>query len=120
MSNEVTKKYIYADKQEQIKRANAFLVSGTCIFYFCVLAVVWVATLRGIRTTGYAGMITILILAISGVMIFINKRKPYNGSNKYISLGGLFIVGFLMGYAFSNYYVRFFIHCSFCGMYTIF
>ena len=56
-------------------------MSGTCIFYLCVLGVVWVATLRGIRTAGYAGMITVLILLISGSMILINKLKPYNGSN---------------------------------------
>ena len=115
MGNEVTKKYLYADKQEQIKRANSFLVSGTCIFYLCVLGVVWVAALRGIRTTGYAGMITVVILLISGSMILINKLKPYNGSNKYVALGGLFVVGFLMGYAFSNYYVRFLSVVPFVG-----
>ena len=54
MNNVTEKKYLYADKQEQIRRANSFLVSGTCIFYLCVLGVVWVATLRGIRTAGYA------------------------------------------------------------------
>ena len=115
MGNEVTKKYLYADKQEQIRRANSFLVSGTCIFYLCVLGVVWVATLRGIRTTGYAGMITVLVLLVSGSMIVIDKTKPYSGSIKYVALGGLFVMGFLMGYAFSNYYVRFLSVVPFIG-----
>ena len=46
-------KHLYADTVEQNKRANHFLVIGYIVFYLCVLCVVGIACLRGIRTVGY-------------------------------------------------------------------
>ena len=59
------KKYLYADKAEQIKRTNKFLTMGVIVYYIWILGLVWIAALRGVRTTGYAGMITALILICS-------------------------------------------------------
>ena len=46
-------KHLYADTVEQNKRANHFLAIGYIVFYLCVLCVVGIACLRGIRTVGY-------------------------------------------------------------------
>lgn len=115
IQNAAEKKYLFAEKKEQIRRANDFLVKGMCIFYLCVLALVWIATLRKIRTPGYAGMMTVVVLLITAAVVAVNRLKPYNNYNKYIALAGLFIVGFLMGYAFNNYYVRFMAVVPFVG-----
>ena len=115
VQNVAEKKYLFAEKKEQIRRANDFLVKGTVVFYLCVLALVWIATLRKIRTPGYATMITLVVLLITAAMIAVNRLRPYNNSNKYVALAGMFVIGFLMGYAFHNYYVRFMAVVPFVG-----
>lgn len=55
-------KHLYADTVEQNKRANHFLAIGYIVFYLCVLCVVGIACLRGIRTVGYTVMIAVLII----------------------------------------------------------
>ena len=56
------KYYQYADKGEQLKRANQFLVTGSMVFYLAILIITWISVVRGLRTAGYAGMITVIVL----------------------------------------------------------
>ena len=101
------KKYLYAEKKEQEKRANRFLSVGYIVFYIFILLLVWTACLRGIRTAGYAGMITILIVAAVSGPLIMYRMNPYNKKIRYVSLIGLLVLTFFMGVAFDNYYVRF-------------
>ena len=41
------KNYLYADRDEQKKRANRFMVLGYIVFYLVVLLVVWISYVRG-------------------------------------------------------------------------
>ena len=92
-------KHLYADTVEQNKRANHFLAIGYIVFYLCVLCVVGIACLRGIRTVGYTVMIAVLIiLATAGTLVLYQRRKD-DPKIRYIA--------FVMGWAFDNYYVRF-------------
>lgn len=69
-------KHLYADTVEQNKRANHFLVIGYIVFYLCVLCVVGIACLRGIRTVGYTVMIAVLIiLATAGTLCCTSGEK---------------------------------------------
>lgn len=69
-------KHLYADTVEQNKRANHFLAIGYIVFYLCVLCVVGIACLRGIRTVGYTVMIAVLIiLATAGTLVLYQRRK---------------------------------------------
>lgn len=60
-------KYLYADKKEQLKRANQFLTIGFIVFYASVLCVAVTACIRGIRSVGYTGMLALIIVAITVV-----------------------------------------------------
>ncbi len=101
------KKYLFAEKNEQIKRVNRFLTTGNFIFYVMVLILVWASTFRGIRSVVYAGILTgfILITIISGAVM--NSMNPYAKSIRYITLIGVLVVTLAMGMVYSNYYVRF-------------
>ena len=100
-------KHLYADTVEQNKRANHFLVIGYIVFYLCVLCVVGIACLRGIRTVGYTVMIAVLIiLATAGTLVLYQRRKD-DPKIRYIATVGLLVITFVMGWAFDNYYVRF-------------
>lgn len=51
-------KYRYADREEQLKKANSFLVLGFLVFYAFVMVVVVTACIRHIRTVGYTAMLS--------------------------------------------------------------
>ena len=100
-------KHLYADTVEQNKRVNHFLAIGYIVFYLCVLCVVGIACLRGIRTVGYTVMIAVLIiLATAGTLVLYQRRKD-DPKIRYIATVGLLVITFVMGWAFDNYYVRF-------------
>ena len=100
-------KYRYADREEQLKKANSFLVLGFLIFYVFVMVVVVTACIRHIRTVGYTMMLsTIIALSILvTVVMFLRNRK--DNKIRYMAIVGLLVVTFFMSFAFDNYYVRF-------------
>lgn len=109
------KKYLYADRAEQIKRTNKALTRGVIVYYIWILGLVWIAALRGVGTTGYAGMITALILICSIGAAVIYMRDNSSQQLKYLVSIGVFIISFFMAYAFDNYYVRFMSVVPFIG-----
>lgn len=101
------KKYLYADRQEQIKKGHWLTLISFILFNTFSLAIVWVATLRGIRSLGYAGMHTLMAVVIIGLMTIVYLRNSSDVKLKYIALIGILIIVLLMSVAFDNYYVRF-------------
>lgn len=100
-------KYLYADKKEQLKRANQFLTIGFIVFYASVLCVAVTACIRGIRSVGYTGMLALIIVAITVVTVILFLRDRSSGKIRYFATIGLLFVTFFMAWAFDNYYVRF-------------
>ena len=101
------KKYIYADRQEQIKKGHWLTLISFILFNTFSLTIVWVATFRGIRSLGYAGMHTLMAVVIIGLMSMVYLRNSSDVKLKYIALIGILIIVLLMSVAFDNYYVRF-------------
>lgn len=101
------KKYLYADRQEQIKKAHQLMLLSFILFYAFCLAIIWIAAARGIRTVGYAGFNTAFGAFFIGLMSIFYKRNKSNPKIKYIALAGVLCVLFLMAMAFDSYYVRF-------------
>lgn len=108
-------KFFYADKKEQVKKVNRFVVLGYAVFYTMIFAVVLAACLRGKRTVGY----TVFILAILGVSALLNAivyfKNKYGMSLRYVSFAGLLIVTALLAIAFDSYYMCFFATIPFIG-----
>lgn len=48
----------YADQEEQLKRANRFLVSGYLIFYAILMIIMWACYFVGIRSKGLTMMVS--------------------------------------------------------------
>lgn len=101
------KRYQYAEKKEQLKKANTFLTLGYLVFYLTMLIVVWIAMFRGIRTILYALILTTLVVLSLGVTRVMDWKKPGNTYTKYVALVGVFLVAFMTGFEFEVYYVRF-------------
>lgn len=100
-------KFLYADKKEQLKRANLFLTVGYGVFYVFILAVVVIACLRGVRSVGYTSMISILVLLATAITVALYMRNKSDAKIRYLSSIGLLLITFFISYAFDNYYVRF-------------
>lgn len=104
--NNKRKEFLYADKKEQLIRANRFLAIGFSVFYIYVMMLLSVSLIRKERSLGYCGIIGVLVL-ISLAIIFITlKKNPASARLKYTSLIGLCIISWLMSYAYTQDFVR--------------
>lgn len=101
------KKYQYAEKTAQLERANRFLTLGYVVFYLAMMLIVWIAAGRGIRTAGYAIMLTAIIIMALVITAIAYVKNPGSPNTKYVALAGLLAVAFFTGLAFEVYYVRF-------------
>lgn len=108
-------KYLYADKREQLKRANQFLTIGFIVFYVFVLGVIFTACARGVRSVGYTVMVTIVIALTILITFILFLRDKSDVKIRYIATIGLLLVTFIMAWAFDNYYVRFMAAIPFVG-----
>lgn len=108
-------KFLYADKTEQLKRANRFLTIGFVVFYVFVIAVVVKACMSGVRSVGYTGFLCAIVLISLSITAVLYVRNKEDKKIRYIGTVGLLIVTVLMSYAFDNYYVRFMAAIPFVG-----
>lgn len=101
------KKYLYANKDEQIKRANHFVQIGYIVFYIIVLITQWIACMSGDRSVGFSIMITAIVVVSVALNSIVYYRNASGTLMRYIAFAGLFVMSFFIGVAFENYYVRF-------------
>lgn len=97
------KLHLYANKKEQIKRANKFIVVGYITFYLVLSIIVFVSYVREIRTLGYTSTLLSIILFIIASTIIMYMKNKHDPRIKYIASAGLMIVTFLVAFAFDNY-----------------
>lgn len=109
------KKYLYADSMEQMKKANRFLVVGYIVFYLFVSGIVITACVRGVRSIAFTSALEVIILITIAATVVLYNRNKSNVWIKYIASIGLFIVTFLVSYAFDSYYLRFIAVLPFIG-----
>lgn len=101
------KKYVYASKAAQVKRANRFAQIGYIIFYVFVLIIQWISYASGVRSMGFSVMVTAVI-----ILAFLLGGAAYLKSDtgilsRYVSLAGLLVVAYFTAAAYENYYIRF-------------
>ncbi len=100
-------KYQYAEKQEQLKRANRFAQIGYTVFYAIALATLWIACAMGRHSLQITLVITAVII-ISMILTFVTYAKDNAAIlTRYVAFIGLLTVAFLTGTTFDNYYIRF-------------
>lgn len=104
---ENNKYYQFADKTEQIKRANKFLVSGYMVYYLAILVIIWVSCLRGIRSVEFSGMLSVVTLISALVPFLVEKKKSAVNRLRYVTIPGLLLVSFFVTFAFDESYVLF-------------
>lgn len=92
----------YADQEEQLKRANRFLVSGYLIFYAILMIIMWACYFVGIRSKGLTMMVSGIVL-VSCIAIFLLSRKFLTSQKlKMMALPFLLVVCYVTGFAFTQ------------------
>lgn len=101
------KVYLYEKKEAQTARTNRFAMIGYVVFYTLLLLVVWVTALQGIRSAGYGGMVTLLVVLACAADVAAYMKNHAGAYVRYVMLAGLLVVTLLVSSAFTSYYVRF-------------
>ena len=96
----------YADQEEQLKRANRFLVSGYLIFYAILMIIMWACCFVGIRSKGLTMMVSGIVL-VSCIAIFLLSRKFLTSQKlKMMALPFLLVVCYVTGFAFTQGFIQ--------------
>lgn len=101
------KKYTYADKESQVRRANRFMLLGYGVYYLAILALVWSYVANGICLSGYAILLTVLSVVLMVVKLIFTKKNPAANKNRYLFFIGVLIISFFTGIAFNDTYIKF-------------
>lgn len=98
----------YADKQEQLKRSNQFLVFGYLVFLIGIVAIMWVFNALGIRSKGLSMIITIVSLAGLVMLVLLSKFMVNSSKLKYSVIPLTCVISFFVGIAFDQGFVQLF------------
>lgn len=108
-------KYRYAERSEQLKRANRAMNIGYLVFYVFILGMVTIACMRGIRTVGFTVAFWVLAVISQLSIVFTYIKKKDSEKLRYIALIGVLFISFFAGYVFKSYYIRFLSVVPFVG-----
>ena len=109
-------KFKFANKSEQIKQINRYMSFSMIIFDALIMLVVVISVLHGNRSMGYACMLGFIMLATILTCFLMVKRNPGSRKMKYAAFAGLFLVMFLISFAYNDYYMRFMTVVPFLGI----
>lgn len=104
---EVKKKYAFAEKDAQVRRANRFMLAGYGVYYLAIIILVWSYFARGIRSLGFSVMITAVSVVFVSGCIIMAKIRPVSDRNRYCFFVGMLIISFFTGVAFNESFVKF-------------
>jgi methyl-accepting chemotaxis protein len=99
--------FIFANKEEQLKRANIFLLSGFFVFYLAMIAINWSFYAKGERTLGFTGTLSGIIAVILVINAVFGKRMLASPKLKYITLPSLLFVSFFVSFAYNQDFILF-------------
>lgn len=99
-------RFLYADKKQQLIRANRFLMLGYIVYYLYIGLMLITSLTRGERSLGYCAMIGIMIAVALAVILLIMKKNPASPKLKYISLVGLCLISWIISYAYTQDFAR--------------
>lgn len=100
-------KYRFADKNEQVKRANIFLLISAVFYYFFSIMIVGVSVFRGFGHLIF--LIIIILAAVSSTVasVVINSKNSQSPKIRYAEAIGICIVSFFVTYEYTPYYHAF-------------
>ncbi len=103
---DVDRQYMYAEKDNQLIRANGFMALANTIYYIYVMCMLGVSVWRGERSVGFCGLIAVMVM-IALVAIWISyKKNPSSRIMKWFALVGICLVSWIISYAYTQDFAR--------------
>ena len=97
-----TKEFRYADKEQQLIRANKCMALANTAYYLYVMVMLAISVMQGVRSTGFAGLIAVMVLIALTMTWLVFKRNPKSTKMKYLILIGLGLIGWIISFAYSQ------------------
>ena len=108
--------FSYANKSEQVKKINQYMSLSMMLFDALILLVVTISVIQGNRSLGYGVMLAAIMVVTCVTCFVMVKKNPGTGKMKYVAFVGLFLVMFLISFAYNDYYMRFMTTVPFLGI----
>lgn len=103
MGDKKTKmEFQFADKTQQLIRANRFLAIAITAYFMYIIALLAVSVLRGERSLGFCGLIgtmVVITLLITWIAFLKNKKST---KMRYVALVGQCLIGWILAFAYSQ------------------
>lgn len=103
MGDKNTKKeFQFADKTQQLIRANSFLAIAITAYFMYIIALLAISVLRGERSLGFCGLIgtmVVITLLITWIAFLKNKKST---KMRYVALVGQCLIGWILAFAYSQ------------------
>jgi methyl-accepting chemotaxis protein len=99
------RKFVYADKREQIRKANKYLIASEITFYVVALAIIILSMLSGIRSVGYTMAMTILCVIVGGITVLMYLKDKGSSKIKNVFAIGFMPIMFMICYGFTSYFM---------------
>ena len=96
------KKFTYADKEQQLIRANQFMALANTAYYLYVMVMLAISVMQGVRSAGFAGLIATMVVIALAMTWIVFKRNPKSTKMKYLILIGLSLIGWIISFAYSQ------------------
>lgn len=80
------KRFLYADRNIQIKKINNFLSLGILVFCIVTLGIITGSVINGYRTPLYFAIVAGVMIALNITDFVLLKKQPYSLKNRYFLL----------------------------------
>lgn len=100
------KAFLYADKTQQLIRANKFLAMAYTTYYLYVVAMLAVSLIIGERTAGFCGMIIALVAVALAVVWIMVKVRPASNRLRYLMLIPHMVISWVIAFAYTQDFAR--------------
>ncbi len=101
------KKYLYADKNEQLRKVNRFVYLAMIVYYVLVLTVVLVGLVRDMRSVAYVvGLVAFIVISILTNTLIYMKDKS-STKLRYASFFGIVVTNIIITMEFNSYFMMF-------------
>ena len=107
--------FLYANKDEQVKKINKYLATSMVLFDALIMLVVTISVKDGNRTIGYWLVMATIMVATCITCFAMNKKDPGNRKMRYVAFAGMFIVSLMIAWFYNDYYMRFMTTVPFLG-----
>ena len=108
--------FSYANKSEQVKKINQYMSLSMMLFEALILLVVTISAIQGNRTWGYWIALVAIMVVTNVTCLVMVKKNPGTAKMKYVAFVGLFLVTFMISFAYNDYYMRFMMTVPFLGI----